>query len=64
MVGVVSDLLFPVHQQRQLAEGIAKADPSKQVTYIEMDSIHGHDSFLVDMDQLRPILQDFFKRPC
>jgi homoserine O-acetyltransferase/O-succinyltransferase len=64
VVGVVSDLLFPVHQQRQLAEGIAKADPSKQVTYIEMDSIHGHDSFLVDMDQLRPILQDFFKRPC
>jgi len=62
VVGVVSDLLFPAHQQRQLADGIEKADPAKEVTYIEMDSIHGHDSFLVDMDQLRPILQNFFKR--
>ncbi len=62
VVGVVSDLLFPVHQQQQLAECLQEADPSKDVTYVEMDSIHGHDSFLVDMDQLRPIVQDFFAR--
>jgi homoserine O-acetyltransferase len=62
VVGVQSDLLFPVHQQQQLAEGLSTADPSKDVTYVEMDSIHGHDSFLVDMDRLRPIVQDFFDR--
>ncbi len=60
--GVVSDLLFPVHQQQQLAAGIQAADPAKNVSYLEMDSVHGHDSFLVDMDQLRPIVQDFFCR--
>ncbi|MDG1462833.1 MAG: homoserine O-acetyltransferase [Gammaproteobacteria bacterium] len=62
VVGVVSDLLFPVHQQQQLAEGIRAANPDKNVSYLEMNSIHGHDSFLVDMDQLRPIIQDFFCR--
>jgi len=60
VIGVVSDLLFPVHQQQQLAAGIAEANPDKDVNYVEMDSIHGHDSFLVDMDQLRPIVQAFF----
>jgi len=60
VVGVSSDLLFPVHQQQQLAEGIAAASPGKDVNYVEMPSIHGHDSFLVDMDRMRPIVQEFF----
>ena len=60
VIGVATDLLFPVHQQQQLAEGISAADPSKDVSYVEMDSIHGHDSFLVDMDGLRPIVTEFF----
>ena len=59
VIGVKTDLLFPVHQQQELAEGL-KASVAK-VIYRELDSIQGHDSFLVDMDRFRPVLHDFLK---
>ncbi len=58
VIGVPTDLLFPVHQQRQLAEALRKA--GREVEYAELDSIHGHDSFLVDMDKFRPPVKAFF----
>ena len=34
-----------------------------EVTYVALDSLQGHDSFLVDMDQFRPVICDFFNCP-
>ncbi len=57
VIGVPSDILFPVHQQRELAEGLAAA--GNDVTFLQLDSINGHDSFLVDMDRFRPAIHKF-----
>jgi homoserine O-acetyltransferase len=57
VIGVGSDLLFPLHQQRELADGITAA--GVDVQFLELPSIQGHDSFLVDMDEFRPPVHDF-----
>ncbi len=57
VIGVTTDLLFPVHQQQELAEGLRQS--CGDVEYVELGSIQGHDSFLVDMDRFRPPIYDF-----
>lgn len=59
VIGVASDFLFPPHQQRELAEGLRASVP--QVEFRLLDSIQGHDSFLVDMDRFRPAVASFFE---
>lgn len=59
VMGVRTDLLFPVEQQRELAEGIASVCKDTQLA--ELDCIRGHDSFLVDMDAFRPVICEFFE---
>lgn len=61
VIGVPSDILFPLHQQRELAEGIAVA--GNEVKFLQLDSINGHDSFLVDMDRFRPAIHKFLSEP-
>jgi homoserine O-acetyltransferase/O-succinyltransferase len=61
VIGVPSDILFPLHQQRELAEGIAAA--GNEVKFLQLDSINGHDSFLVDMDRFRPAVHKFLSEP-
>ena len=58
VMGVTTDILFPVHQQRELADGLSNV--CTQTQYVELDCIRGHDSFLVDMDAFRPVICDFF----
>jgi homoserine O-acetyltransferase len=58
VIGVSTDFLFPIHQQRELAAGLAQVVPEVQLE--ELPSIQGHDSFLVDMDRFRPVIQRFF----
>jgi homoserine O-acetyltransferase len=58
IAGVRSDHLFPAHQQKELALGLERED--RQVNYVNLNSMYGHDSFLVDMDRFRPLLSDFF----
>ena len=48
IVGVKSDILFPIDQQTELFEGFMKA--KKNVQFEKLDSIQGHDSFLVDIE--------------
>jgi len=62
VVGVETDILFPIHQQQDLAEGLAAVCLDTQL--IELDCIRGHDSFLVDMDAFRPIFCEFFEGDC
>lgn len=57
VLGVASDMLFPLHQQKEIADGLAAA--GRDVNFVELPSIQGHDSFLVDMDSFRPPIHDF-----
>ncbi len=62
VIGVRTDILFPIVQQRELAEGIATVCTDTE--FAELDCIRGHDSFLVDMDAFRPVICKFFESCC
>ncbi|PWN30356.1 homoserine acetyltransferase [Jaminaea rosea] len=47
IIGAQSDILFPIDQQRELAECLRMAGNS-QVRYSELDAPTGHDTFLID----------------
>lgn len=59
VIGVETDILFPIHQQCELAEGLSAV--CTDTKFVELDCIHGHDSFLVDMDAFRPVICSFFE---
>jgi len=61
VIGVETDLLFPVAQQEELAEGLRAG--GREVEFVRVPSIQGHDSFLVDMDRFRPTIGHFLDRP-
>lgn len=58
VIGVTTDILFPLRQQRALAKGLR--DVMSDVRFETLDSLKGHDTFLVDMDALRPVVCDYF----
>ncbi len=49
-VGVSSDVLYPTYQQREIAEKIAEGGADTE--FLEIDSPHGHDGFLIEIDAL------------
>ena len=58
VIGVATDALFPLSQQQELAEALQEKIP--EVVFSALDSIQGHDSFLVDMDRFRPAIAAYF----
>ncbi len=52
-VGITSDVLYPAVEQRGLAELIPGA------RYEEIQSIHGHDAFLIEFEQMNRLLVEF-----
>ena len=62
VIGVETDILFPPHQQSEIAGHLAKV--CKDTSHVELDCIRGHDSFLVEMDAFRPVIWDFFEGDC
>jgi homoserine O-acetyltransferase len=59
-VGVTSDILYPSHQSRDIVELAGRA--GVPATYAELDSPHGHDAFLIEVDQVSALLGDFLAR--
>ena len=59
VIGVRTDILFPIEQQRELKEGISSVCSDTRL--VELDCIRGHDSFLVDMDAFCPVIDKFFE---
>jgi homoserine O-acetyltransferase len=59
VIGVETDLLFPIGQQQELADGLSAG--GREVQFVRMPSLQGHDSFLVDMDRFRPVIGDFLQ---
>ena len=60
VVGVESDILFPVGQQAEIVHGLRKA--GREVEFTRLESIQGHDSFLVDAERFAPVLRNFLDR--
>ncbi len=58
IIGVESDSLYPLHQQRALADLLCEL--GRDVEFVAMPSIQGHDAFLVDRDRFAPVLRGFF----
>ena len=57
IIGVETDLLFPISQQTELSAALEKY--VNKVRLVRLDSLQGHDSFLVDMDRFRPVISSF-----
>ena len=59
IIGVESDILFPINQQEELVDGFRKA--KKDVKFERLKSIQGHDSFLVDEANFSKTIYDFLR---
>ena len=57
VLGISSDLLYPNYQQRQIDEMLRSEGVWSR--YVEIDSPHGHDAFLINIDQLGVPIADF-----
>ena len=56
-IGIWSDQLYPSYQQKQIRELLhGNGTPAE---YVEIDSPHGHDSFLLDLDQVGGAVSTF-----
>ena len=56
VIGITSDILFPVNEQRFLAAHIPEA------TLVIIDSIYGHDGFLLEDKTLSTLLENFIDK--
>ena len=53
VIGINSDILFPVHEQKFIADHIEKSELKI------IDSDFGHDGFLIEAEQLSSLLKSF-----
>ncbi len=58
VLGVQSDILFPVEQQRELADALRMAGNSR-VSYYELGGVWGHDTFLLDEQNVGGAIRGF-----
>ncbi|WP_127021683.1 bifunctional aspartate kinase/homoserine dehydrogenase I [Flagellimonas beolgyonensis] len=59
IIGVNSDLFFTAEENKETFKRLAQANTN--VTYGEVQSLHGHDAFLMEFEQLEKLLQSVFK---
>ena len=52
-IGITTDILFPVSEQQFLASHIPNAN------FISINSLYGHDGFLLEFEQLQHIISQF-----
>jgi homoserine O-acetyltransferase len=55
-IGISSDLRYPAREQKEIVRHCRNA------RYTEINSIHGHDAFLIEFDQLNAIIKEFLAR--
>lgn len=58
IIGVDSDMFFTAEENRETQKKLALTHPN--VTYNEINSVHGHDAFLMEFDQLQTIIEPIF----
>ncbi|HEY8010028.1 MAG TPA: homoserine O-acetyltransferase [Rudaea sp.] len=57
VIGVSTDILFPLSQQEEIAGGLRSA--GAQVEFVALDSPQGHDAFLVDIARFGAAIAGF-----
>jgi len=57
VIGVSTDILFPLQQQEEIADGLREA--GAEVDFVALDSPQGHDAFLVDIPNYSRAIGDF-----
>ncbi|WP_421810907.1 bifunctional aspartate kinase/homoserine dehydrogenase I [Flagellimonas sp.] len=60
IIGVNSDLFFTAEENRETFKRLAQANTN--VTYGEVQSLHGHDAFLMEFEQLEKLLEAVFPK--
>lgn len=60
VIGVSTDILFPLEQQEQIADGLQAA--GAEVEFVALDSPQGHDAFLVDIPNYSRAIGGFLGR--
>ncbi|WP_329740472.1 homoserine O-acetyltransferase MetX [Dyella sp. A6] len=60
VIGVSTDILFPLEQQEQIAAGLQAA--GARVEFVALDSPQGHDAFLVDIENYSRAIGGFLAR--
>ena len=56
-IGVQTDILFPLQQQQQIAEGLRAGGADAR--FLPLESPQGHDAFLVDIARFGPAIAGF-----
>ena len=56
VIGITSDLLFPVSEQRFIADKIEDA------VFEEIDSFYGHDGFLIETKTITDLVYKFYAK--
>jgi homoserine O-acetyltransferase len=56
VIGITSDDLFPISEQKYIAENIDGG------VFAEINSFYGHDGFLIETVEIQAIILDFFKQ--
>ncbi len=60
IIGVDSDLFFTAKENKDTFKQLAQANSN--VTYGEVQSLHGHDAFLIEFDQMQKLLNGIFNQ--
>ncbi len=60
IIGVDSDLFFTAEENKETFKQLAQANSN--VTYGEVRSVHGHDAFLMEFQQLQRLLEGVFQK--
>ncbi len=60
LIGISSDALFPPQEMSIVAEQLQLI--GNPASYYEMESIHGHDAFLIEFDELNQVISEFLAR--
>ncbi|HEY1138646.1 MAG TPA: homoserine O-acetyltransferase, partial [Lysobacter sp.] len=56
-IGVETDILFPLQQQEQIADGLRAG--GAEADFLPLPSPQGHDAFLVDIARFGPAVRNF-----
>ena len=59
-IGVRTDILFPLQQQQEVADGLRAG--GAEAEFVHLESPQGHDAFLVDIEHFGPVIAGFLGR--